>query len=440
MNKPPKAPHGRQAKPPRKAAGVKTPAGRAKQPKADRHFVTALARGLEVLACYRHGDRVLGNQELSQRCGLAKSTVSRLTHTLTQLGYLIYVEDSAKYGLGTATLSLGSAMLSRLDIRKLAHPLMQQLAEFGQCMVSLGSRDRLSMIYIDAVRGSAAVTLSLDTGARIQIATSAMGRAYLTAIPEKERNAIMEGVRKLADASRWPDLQRGVAKALRDIRELGVCCSFGEYAPRSLSEYSLEACAGAGARADAGDAAVARAPIRRRLTGPAAKRAGEGAAGGKPQQIGDIADGVPRCAQIGQGEHAPGFIQYLLVGEAGVAQFPLQCAGAHVEKFGNMVLGRLAFAKPLRQHFANPPLNVLAFDLRQIFERNRIIVPRQLRVASVERALDGVAVEHQPGLGGPELQWRAQHALKIRDIGRRRTLQFDAQRRVVASRQRAAHA
>jgi DNA-binding IclR family transcriptional regulator len=219
MNKPPKASAAQRAKPPRKAAAVKT----------DRHFVTALARGLEVLACYRHGDRVLGNQELSKRCGLAKSTVSRLTHTLTQLGYLIYVEDSAKYGLGTATLSLGSAMLSRLDIRKLAHPLMQQLAEFGQCMVSLGSRDRLSMIYIDAVRGSAAVTLSLDTGARIQIATSAMGRAYLTAIAQQERDAIMESVRELADAGRWPDLQRGVAKALCDIRELGVCSSFGEW-------------------------------------------------------------------------------------------------------------------------------------------------------------------------------------------------------------------
>jgi DNA-binding IclR family transcriptional regulator len=218
MNKPPKASAAPRAKPPHKAAV-----------KADRHFVTALARGLEVLACYRHGDRVLGNQELSKRCGLAKSTVSRLTHTLTQLGYLIYVEDSAKYALGPATLSLGSAMLSRLDIRKLAHPLMQQLAEFGQCMVSLGSRDRLSMIYIDAVRGSAAVTLSLDTGARIQIATSAMGRAYLTAITQRERDAIMESVRELADAGRWPDLQRGVAKALRDIRELGVCSSFGEW-------------------------------------------------------------------------------------------------------------------------------------------------------------------------------------------------------------------
>jgi DNA-binding IclR family transcriptional regulator len=197
--------------------------------KPDRHFVTALARGLEVLACFRHGDRMLGNQELSKRCGLPKSTVSRLTHTLTLLGYLIYVEESAKYRLGTATLALGSAMLARLDIRKLAHPLMQELADFGQCMVSLGSRDRLSMLYLDAVRGSAAVTLSLDTGARIQIATSAMGRAYLTAIPDTERNSIMERVRELADVNRWPELERGVAQALRDMRELGVCCSFGDW-------------------------------------------------------------------------------------------------------------------------------------------------------------------------------------------------------------------
>src|SRR4029077_13563643 len=103
-----KTPHKQPA-----AKRPKTPL-RASSVKADRHFVTALARGLEVLACFRHGDRVLGNQELSQRCGLAKSTISRLTHTLTKLGYLIYVEDSAKYSLGTATLSLGSAMLSRL--------------------------------------------------------------------------------------------------------------------------------------------------------------------------------------------------------------------------------------------------------------------------------------------------------------------------------------
>src|ERR1700677_3401420 len=73
---------------------------------ADRHFVNALARGLELLSCFRHGDRMLGNQDLARRCGLPKSTVSRLTHTLTKLGYLVYIEESAKYSLGTETLSV----------------------------------------------------------------------------------------------------------------------------------------------------------------------------------------------------------------------------------------------------------------------------------------------------------------------------------------------
>jgi DNA-binding IclR family transcriptional regulator len=197
--------------------------------KEDRHFVEALARGLELLACFRQKDGLLGNQELARRCGLAKSTVSRLTYTLTKLGYLTHVEEAGTYALGTSTLALASAMLGRLDIRKLARPLMQELAEFSRCLVSLCSRDRLSMVYVDVARSSAAVTLSLDTGARIQIANSASGRAYLSAIPDDQREEIMEGVREVAEVARWPALQRGVAKAIVDYRSLGVCCSFGEW-------------------------------------------------------------------------------------------------------------------------------------------------------------------------------------------------------------------
>ena len=204
--------------------------GRPGAVKADRHFVEALARGLELLACFRQKDGLLGNQELARRCGLAKSTVSRLTYTLTQLGYLTHVEEAGKYALGSATLSLASAMLGRLDIRNVARPLMQDLAQFSRCLVSLCSRDRLSMVYVEVARSSeTAVTLSLDTGARIQIANTASGRAYLSAIPEQQREEIMEDVREVADASRWPVLQKGVAKALVDIRTLGVCCSFGEW-------------------------------------------------------------------------------------------------------------------------------------------------------------------------------------------------------------------
>src|SRR5258705_8961969 len=91
---------------------------------SDRHFVTALARGLEVLACFRKGETLLGNQEIAARCGLPKSTVSRLTSTLTKLGYLHYGESAGKYRLGIALLALGTRMLGPLDLRPIAPPFL----------------------------------------------------------------------------------------------------------------------------------------------------------------------------------------------------------------------------------------------------------------------------------------------------------------------------
>jgi len=53
----------------------------------DRQFATTLARGLEVLRCFTPLEPLLGNKEISVRTGLPKPTVSRLTYTLTKLGY-----------------------------------------------------------------------------------------------------------------------------------------------------------------------------------------------------------------------------------------------------------------------------------------------------------------------------------------------------------------
>lgn len=196
----------------------------------DRHFVTALARGLDVLACFRSGGVLLGNQEIAQRCQLPKSTVSRLTSTLTRLGYLIQVQDSGKYRLGTATLSLGSAMLSHLDVRQVARPLMQELADFARAEVSLGMRARLSMVYVETCRSAALLPLTLDVGSRISLTRSAMGRAWLAAAPEHVRSAVLAQVRaRSSDEAAWAQVQAGVDRALQEHRTLGVASSFGDW-------------------------------------------------------------------------------------------------------------------------------------------------------------------------------------------------------------------
>jgi DNA-binding IclR family transcriptional regulator len=198
--------------------------------KQDRHFVTALARGLDVLACFRSGSRMLGNQDISTRCKLPKSTVSRLTYTLTKLGYLHYVSTAGKYRLGTATLALGSAVMGRFDVRDIARPLMQELAEAADASVALGACERLSMVCIEVCKGHGALAINMDVGMRLTLATSAIGRGYLAICTDAERADLMDRLQEL-DHAAWPKLKDGIDRAMAEHKELGVCTSFGEWRP-----------------------------------------------------------------------------------------------------------------------------------------------------------------------------------------------------------------
>lgn len=197
--------------------------------KEDRHFVTALARGLDVLACFRSGDSMLGNGELAQRCDLPKSTISRLTRTLAQLDYLQYVEHAGKYRLGGASLALGSAMLSGMNIRQLARPMMQEVADFAQAVVALGVRVGLGIIYIEVCRNQTVLSLSLDVGSRVPLATTAIGRAYLAVTDEAERKEILQQLRSTTDEA--SPSRKELESSLELYRKQGCASSFGEWQP-----------------------------------------------------------------------------------------------------------------------------------------------------------------------------------------------------------------
>ena len=66
------------------------PASRSRTPddQADPAFATTLAHGLDVLAAFRNRSGSLSNADLALHTGLSRPTVSRLTYTLAQLGYL----------------------------------------------------------------------------------------------------------------------------------------------------------------------------------------------------------------------------------------------------------------------------------------------------------------------------------------------------------------
>lgn len=196
----------------------------------DRQFISALARGLEVLRAFDPDDPMLGNQEIAQRTGLPKPTVSRITHTLTRLGYLKYLPKLEKYRLGSAMLAFGQAYMASMAVRDIARPHMHELAEATRTTVALGDRDRLSMVYIELQRGVSHIILHQDVGSRLPVAKTSMGWSWLARAPEPLRTQVLDAIRA-AEGKDWPETRRAVERAEREIAERGFCLGLGTWLP-----------------------------------------------------------------------------------------------------------------------------------------------------------------------------------------------------------------
>src|SRR6266566_4429841 len=132
---------------------------------------------LDVLRAFHPNDGLLGNQEIAARTNLPKPTVSRLTYTLTKLGYLTPVPRFEKYQLAPSAMALGYAALANLGVRHLSEPFREEVMRETGGAVAVGGRDRHSMIYFGQSRNGLTLGVQLDVGSRIPIANTAMGRA-----------------------------------------------------------------------------------------------------------------------------------------------------------------------------------------------------------------------------------------------------------------------
>jgi DNA-binding IclR family transcriptional regulator len=200
----------------------------AKKVATDRNFVVALSRGLEVLRAFRPNDGLLGNQEIAARTNLPKPTVSRLTYTLTKLGYLTQVPRFEKYQLAPAAMSLGYSALANLGVQHLSETFREEVMRATGGAVAVGARDRLSMIYFGQSRSGLALGVQLDVGSKVPIATTAMGRAYLWALPDDERAQLMRELREHY-GHRWSRVRDGIERAGELVAKRGFAISAGEW-------------------------------------------------------------------------------------------------------------------------------------------------------------------------------------------------------------------
>ncbi len=194
----------------------------------DAAFATTLAKGLVVLEAFDAGSIMLGNMELAARTGIPRPTVARLTHTLTELGYLRYDADLARYRLGARPLRMVRPLLAAMPFRQAARPLMQDLAESVRGTVSIGLLDGTSMIYVETARSGNVGPHVPDIGLPIPVASTAMGRAAAALLPAAEAR-ILEDRLKDDAAAPWTIHGDRYRASLEDCIDRGFCTCHGEY-------------------------------------------------------------------------------------------------------------------------------------------------------------------------------------------------------------------
>ncbi|MFG1275191.1 helix-turn-helix domain-containing protein [Xanthobacter flavus] len=111
-----------------------------------------LSKGLALLCAFRPGEFHLGNKEFAECTGFSNPTVSRVTKMLVDLGYLRHLGPIGRHALANAVLTLGYPLMVNLSPWREARPVMRELAEVESGQVSLGVRDRFSVVSIESVR------------------------------------------------------------------------------------------------------------------------------------------------------------------------------------------------------------------------------------------------------------------------------------------------
>lgn len=197
----------------------------------DRNFVTALARGLELLRCFRRGDQTLTNSDFSERTGLPKATISRLTHTLCELDYLVADSRVGTYRLSAGVLRLGFSRLAAMDMRDRAKHEMNALRLKGPnsyVTVALGEQHRTEVIYLATDSSNEGVTLIVRVGSRLPLFHSAMGKAILAVTPEDRVEQIF-GFARAEGEDVEQDARACYKQAVAEYEAKGFCTCYGDW-------------------------------------------------------------------------------------------------------------------------------------------------------------------------------------------------------------------
>ena len=152
--------------------------------------VTKVLRILETLQGSGTG---LQLKEIAQMTGINKSTAYRFLAHLENEGYLSR-EDTGAYIVGPKLVRLGSGMAYHATLRSVSRAVMQRLWTTTTETVNLAVISGMDILYLEVLESSHPFRLASQVGSRRPLYCTALGKAMMAFLNEREREAVMSSL------------------------------------------------------------------------------------------------------------------------------------------------------------------------------------------------------------------------------------------------------
>lgn len=124
--------------------------------------------------------------EAADLLGVARSTAHRLLTALRRRGLVSQDRPNGAYRPGPALVEIGLAAVSRIDIRRVARPVLEDLREQTGETASLAVLEGTTIRFVDGVESPRSVRVGNRTGVVRQAHASAVGKAILAGLSAAE--------------------------------------------------------------------------------------------------------------------------------------------------------------------------------------------------------------------------------------------------------------
>lgn len=141
--------------------------------------IQTLARGLQILNVLAEAREGLSITELADRFGVDKGNMSRTLQTLANYGFAEKAPDTRRYHLGPQVVRLSRSVLTRMKLREVAKPFLDELVKAtGEC-AHLAILVQGQALYIDQAESPSALRVTTGVGTMAPTHCTALGKVLL---------------------------------------------------------------------------------------------------------------------------------------------------------------------------------------------------------------------------------------------------------------------